>query len=161
MITYTNSNKELAYNRVEDVVDVIFSSNASNYKICNRSISKSVYVMSNAEINFQLTKNYWKLEEISKLNNNWNKNGAKKFSDSIIENMKKVLMDLSVQPDIYPTANESIQFEYENNKGDYLEFELFETSEVKVFFYDHKGTAWTKYIEIGDINGEVEKFVMS
>lgn len=160
MIVYTYRNNNLAYNKINDAIGKLSQSFLSNCEMCIKSVVEPVFIMDDSvKVNFQLTMNYWKLDEISKLKDDWNKNGAKGFSEEIIDNMKKILLDLYFQPEIYPTANESIQFEYENNRGDYLEFELFEDSKVKAFFYDRDNKSWTKYIDIGEINGEVEKFI--
>ena len=72
---------------------------------------------------------YNKLEEIKKLPDNWNHNGAKKFSPELIDNCKSILKNLNHPPFIAPTANDSIQFEYDGNihpfeDGNYLEFNV-------------------------------------
>lgn len=66
-----------------------------------------------------------KLSEISRLEDDWNCNGATKFSDDLINMCKTILVFLKVEPDIFPTARNSIQFEYEKENGEYLEFEIF------------------------------------
>lgn len=72
-----------------------------------------------------LEKNLEKMREIEMLKDNWNDNNASKFSSNLIEKCKKILNQLKIQPEIFPTANDSIQFEYQNNTT-YLEFEIFE-----------------------------------
>ena len=73
-----------------------------------------------------LKSNLEKLEEFKKLEFNWNGNNAEPFSEALIEKAKSVLFSLRVQPEIFPTARKSIQFEYEKDNGDYLEIEIFE-----------------------------------
>lgn len=73
----------------------------------------------------RLYNNLKKLKAISKLNDNWNDNNAKKFSSKLISVSKKILRNIKRQPEIFPTANNSIQMEYELTDGSYLEFEIF------------------------------------
>ena len=64
--------------------------------------------------------------EIEALDDNWNHNGAKHFSKELIEKCEKLLPDFHIAPAIFPTAAESIQMEWDNVKGDYLEIEVFQ-----------------------------------
>lgn len=82
-----------------------------------------------------LQRNILRLEEIASLPENWNNNGASSFSQEHISKMKNILLALPVQPLVFPTARNSIQFEYEKQNGDYLEFELFEDGSVMQFSY--------------------------
>lgn len=66
------------------------------------------------------------INEISKLSYNWNGNNADPFSESLVKKSINVLNSLEHEPEIYPTACNSIQFEYEKESGEYLEFEIFE-----------------------------------
>lgn len=61
------------------------------------------------------------LNEIAKLKDNWNNNGANSFSAKLIEKCRGIVMQLAAEPFICPTACGSIQFEYEKENGDYLE----------------------------------------
>ena len=74
----------------------------------------------------ELCNNLKKLKEISDLKDNWNDNNAKKFSPELISIFKKILENIVEQPEIFPTANNSIQMEYELIDNSYLEFEIFE-----------------------------------
>lgn len=73
-------------------------------------------------------KNLAKLETFRHFPVNWNGNGALPFLELQIEKAKSILFDLPKQPEIFPTARQSVQFEYEKENGDYLEFEIFEDS---------------------------------
>lgn len=81
----------------------------------------------------QFAENNIRLYYISKLKDNWNENGASHFSKKIINTMKNLIKELPYQPEIFPTACRSIQFEYEKEDGSYLEFELFEDNKIKIF----------------------------
>lgn len=74
----------------------------------------------------ELYNNLKKLKEISDLKDNWNDNNAKKFSPELIFVVKNILENIVEQPEIFPTANNSIQMEYELIDNSYLEFEIFE-----------------------------------
>lgn len=73
-------------------------------------------------------KNMEKLESFRHFQINWNGNGALPFIEGQIEKAKSILFNLPKQPEIFPTARQSVQFEYEKENGDYLEFEIFEDS---------------------------------
>lgn len=74
----------------------------------------------------ELYNNLKKLKGISDLKDNWNDNNAKKFSPELISIVKNILENIAEQPEIFPTANNSIQMEYELIDNSYLEFEIFE-----------------------------------
>lgn len=74
------------------------------------------------------------LNEIENLPDNWNDNGTTGFSATIINKCKEYIMGLEREPFVTPTATGSIQFEYELNNGDYLEFNISE-NEVSVFLF--------------------------
>lgn len=74
----------------------------------------------------ELYNNLKKLKGISDLKDNWNDNNAKKFSPELISIVKNILENIIEQPEIFPTANNSIQMEYELIDNSYLEFEIFE-----------------------------------
>lgn len=72
------------------------------------------------------------INEVRKLQFNWNGNNAEPFSETVLQKSTMILNNLEYVPDIYPTACNSIQFEYEKVSGEYLEFEIFDTF-VNVF----------------------------
>lgn len=106
----------------------------------------------------QLKNSLLRLDEIAQLQENWNGNGACAFSDNIIRQMTELVSSLSIQPVILPTARDSIQMEYENEAGDYLEFELFENGRLKMFSYTHKGEIGNGDISVSSMDGAVRAF---
>lgn len=82
--------------------------------------------------------------EVAGLEDNWNENGAKKFSNNLLKKVYILLCSLAIQPLLYPTACGSIQLEYEKENGEYLEFEVFEEN-THVFLIDKDGREkeWT------------------
>lgn len=105
-----------------------------------------------------LLKSYQKISEIRNLAENWNGNGASKFSTELLDFVRNIIEKLARQPNIFPTARESVQLEYENDVGDYLEFELFESGRIKKFYYGHDGATETKDITAEMIYGVVNRF---
>lgn len=74
-----------------------------------------------------LTNNIKKLDAIAELKFNWDLHDAPEFSELLIEYCKEKLYELedrlNIQPEIFPTNNETIQFEFENG-SDWLEIEI-------------------------------------
>lgn len=68
-----------------------------------------------------------RLRDIENLPPDWNGYGAKSFSSALIDKCERIVNSLSVQPLIYPTGRNSIQFQYELSDRSYLEFEIFES----------------------------------
>ena len=88
-----------------------------------------------ANIGYSLEKvrsNKQKLDYFLNLPENWNNNDASKFKETLINKVRRIIDYLEFQPDIFPTAQNSIQLEYEKSNGDYLEFEIFD-DRIKVF----------------------------
>ena len=78
-----------------------------------------------------------KLHEIGMLDENWNGYGAHPFDFDVIMNAFYILQMLKHPPFISPTANQSIQMEYEKSNGDYFEIEVFKE---RIEIYEHSGT---------------------
>lgn len=98
----------------------------SQISICkSKTLSKS-----DSDISFlnkvNIKDNRQKLSKIEKLNRNWNGYGAKAFTKGVIKKVNKMLDKIIVQPKIFPTPNNSIQFEYYDRKdlSKYLEFDI-------------------------------------
>ena len=80
----------------------------------------------------KLRVNLSKLYEYSQLEYNWNDNGAEPFNRELLNLAWKKINELYIQPKVFPTACGSIQFEYEKENEDYLEFQIFE-DRIEVF----------------------------
>lgn len=74
-----------------------------------------------------LKNNIKKLAAISELKQNWDLHDAPEFNKLLIEYCKEKIYELDnrlkVQPEIFPTVNETIQFEFKNG-SDWLEIEI-------------------------------------
>lgn len=101
---------------------------------------------------------YKRFSEIGQLQDNWNGNGAKAFSQGLIKYAQALALSLSTQPNIYPTACNSIQFEYEKENGEYLEFEIFENKKIKMFMYQNDDNFKVCFLDGGNLNEVVKEF---
>jgi hypothetical protein len=98
----------------------------------------------------RLDLNKEKLYNLRNLEPNWNFADALPFTRTLIDKVENLLEHLTVQPKIFPTGRQSIQFEYEKSNGEYLEFEIFEDSVVYLLIKND--TEIEKQIPLDDIN---------
>ena len=70
-------------------------------------------------------KNLMRLQDISKLRDDWDGYGANSFDKNLIDSVENIIENVHVQPEIYPTGCNSIQLQYELEDKSYLEFEVF------------------------------------
>ncbi|MBQ2406870.1 MAG: hypothetical protein II312_09435 [Lachnospiraceae bacterium] len=113
----------------------IISFNVPGYSN-NESISSGV---EKVVISEEKLENLKKIETIALLQDDWNANGAKAFSASLITKVRNLIMFLKIQPEVFPTACESLQLEYDKADGSHMEIELTESEEAEVFVVDNKG----------------------
>lgn len=88
----------------------------------------------------ELIKNLNKLNEIQQLPRNWNGNGAHRFAKKTIKKAKSLLIDLNLQPQVFPTANNSIQIEFDGENGAYLEFQITKSAQLSYFWVKKDGS---------------------
>lgn len=75
------------------------------------------------------------LAVIAQLSDDWNGYGASAFSAEIINRVRKVIsaiMDAGLTPQVFPTAADSIQLEFDNEDC-YLEFEIYEDGTIQAY----------------------------
>lgn len=75
------------------------------------------------------------LEAFSQYEYNWNGNGAEPFDKGVINKCRYIIEKMGFIPEIFPTANDSIQFEYKDDSF-YIELEVFKDTQkffVQVF----------------------------
>lgn len=111
-------------------------------------------------LNDELLFNLRKLSEIRSLKDGWDGNGASAFSTKLIEKVNRILLFLDVQPEVFPTADDSIQLEYDGPNKSYLEFQIFETDDIEVFCINRDGSEkeWSIKSDIKSLNGVVKDF---
>ena len=105
---------------------------SNNLKESDLSI-KTKQIFNTRNIDLCKVQSHETLNKIFSLKDNWNLYGAKHFSIDLIDFVKKLVDKLDSQPDIYPTARDSIQLEYEKSGKYYLEFEIFSSTNIKMF----------------------------
>ena len=104
--------------------------------------------------------NYEKLDVISGLEPGWDGNDAPAFSETLIRKIRDLLMHLTIQPQIFPTALATVQLEYDNARRDHMEIEIGESDTAEVFCvtYDGSETFETIPATIADVNKTVKAF---
>ena len=108
----------------------------------------------------ELQNNLLKLEEIKSLKRDWNGNNAKPVPRKIINKTKTILINLDRQPQIFPTANDSIQIEYDGENKSYLELQVTKKNMLSFYKVDKSGKETEGAIPVSSssINTLVEEF---
>lgn len=108
----------------------------------------------------QLSKNFNALESIRNLKDGWfnGQTGEKKaFSDELVDKVKKIISNLKNQPEVFPTGRDSIQIEFENENGDYLEFEFYENGKISKY-YENSTKSYSRTVSENNIYKSVKEF---
>lgn len=102
-----------------------------------------------------------KLKVIKSMKKNWNGNGAPAFSKKLTDKVSLILSELTIQPDMFPTALSTIQFEYDNSRKDHMEIEISDSDMAEVFIVKNNGEELYEKVkaEAGEINKRVEYFL--
>lgn len=115
---------------------------------CNAIYSQGDIFMN---VSSDAIKNIQKLDKIANLPDDWNENKAKPFSKELIDKCKRLISSLSIQPELFPTAANSIQLEYEKDNGEYLEFNIRENSvDVYQIYGDKHEEEFTIYSRVDE-----------
>lgn len=83
--------------------------------------------------------NLRKIRNIGNLKDNWNGNGASAFSKALIDRVTELVSTLPIQPEVFPTALNTIQFEYDNSRHDHMEIEIGDSDEAEIFIVTYFG----------------------
>lgn len=104
--------------------------------------------------------NLKKLEQISGFKDNWNGNGAPVIPSVIIKKARALIKTLIIQPEIFPTALETIQLEFDNSRHDHMEIEIGRSDTVEVFVAPYDGSDYCETIRAtaAAINERLESF---
>ncbi len=86
-----------------------------------------------------LDDNMDKLEVIRRLKDGWNGNGAPAFSDEIVDKVVGLVKGVSLQPEIFPTALNTIQLEYDNSRHDHMEIDVGESDVAQIYIFMRNG----------------------
>ena len=152
MLVSGNAAPIITTNCLVDKGASIANSNATEmYKMCmsiagmNHSLTGyNVYgnnnlVIENVVMNEEKMNNLKKLDGIAALPNNWNGKGAETFDKRLISRVRGLITALEIQPEIFPTACDSIQMEYDKEDGSYLEIEINLEDTWEVFQINENG----------------------
>lgn len=93
--------------------------------------------------------NLRKLEAIGSLRDNWNGNGAPALPEDVVDRVKKLIDELPIQPEVFPTALKTIQLEYDNARHDHMEIEIGDKDTVEVFTVLRSGDESVEQIVFG------------
>lgn len=104
-------------------------------------ISKGREAM-NTGIRPSQSENLKRLDSFLTLAPNWNHNGAKAIEPALAARAKGLLLNLIVQPEIFPTADGSIQFEYDNANGAHFDFEIYGDNTAEYLWVDKDGLSF-------------------
>ncbi|MCR5625699.1 MAG: type II toxin-antitoxin system Phd/YefM family antitoxin [Lachnospiraceae bacterium] len=84
--------------------------------------------------------NLRKLSYIAALKEGWNGNGAPAFDKKLISKVRELLENLSIQPEVFPTALQTIQLEYDNSRRDHMEIEVGLSNTAEIFLVRYDGS---------------------
>lgn len=104
--------------------------------------------------------NLKKLGVIAGLKDDWNGNGALSFSNSLINKVQMLLNELKIQPEVFPTALNTIQLEFDNSRRDHMEIEIGESESAEIFIVMYNGEEYFETISVTpeQINKKVALF---
>lgn len=112
----------------------------------------------NAVDSAQLQANLKRLKSFEAYEDNWNGYGAPKFTKTLLEAAEKILRGLNHQPEVFPIDGGVIQFEYEKQSGEYLEFEVSENKNAHCLRIDENGVEQEFDVAVEEINKVVDAF---
>ena len=106
------------------------------------------------------TDNLDRLAVIGGFKDNWNGNGAAAFDKDLIDKVTKLVSELDIQPEIFPSAAGTIEFEYGNSRRDFMGIEIGPSGEAEVFIVMYNGREIFESIETtaSAINERVRRF---
>lgn len=91
----------------------------------------------------RLVRNIKKLNKIASLETGWNGDDANSFSDSFLNRVRAILLSIENQPEIFPTAADSIQMEFDGKKNSYLEIQIRDSDTAEVYEVSRNGEEYS------------------
>lgn len=123
--------EEIVDRKIDERYDLLldfFFLEFENMKRKNEKLSNQ-YIKQAKEL-FAIRKelNINKIDRIALLKKGWAGEGSEEINKKIISIVRKLILssELKVQPELFPTRNGTIQFEYQNSKNHFIEIEIFE-----------------------------------
>ncbi len=154
-----NATNKLNLSRIQEIISDSNNQERAPFKlddliILNKTNAKDA--LSNYIHQLMLIYAYKKINSFKSLKQNWNDNGADPIDDAVINNAINVIKKISFMkkyPEIYPTARNSIQFEFDFN-GIYFELEVF-TDKIQ-YLIDNNNTMADGLTDLESINTLIE-----
>ena len=107
----------------------------------------------------KLSRNLDRLWGISELGEDWNGYGAVPIPREVIKEVKEIILNLEEQPEIFPTADKSIQLEYWQPDKSYLEIEVSE-NRIKAMQIPQENYEDAKFWDLSfDDIGQIQQIV--
>ena len=136
----TDENIRIVNSDTAEICKTYTLKNGINYSLSGYNTYNPMYKnVENVVMNEEKMYNLKKLDRIALLENGWNGNMAKAFDRNLISKVRKIITVLEIQPEVFPTACESIQIEYEKKDGSYLEIEINSDDKWEVFKINSDG----------------------
>lgn len=136
----TDENIRIVHSDTAEICKTYTLKNGINYSLSGYNTYNQMYKnVENVVMNEEKMDNLKKLDRIALLENGWNGSTAKAFDENLISKVRKIITVLEIQPEIFPTACESIQMEYEKEDGSYLEIEINSDDKWEVFKINSDG----------------------
>lgn len=76
---------------------------------------------------------------------------------SVVNVVRKLVLSLCMQPELFPLENRGIQLEYDGNNNSYLEFEVYNKEVVNMFMIDRDGNE--HYKTFNCLSQEIDKII--
>ncbi len=142
-----------------NATDEHFTDELQSIKNQFKDVAENIPVSKIDEIQIILQDNIKRLSEIGELEDNWDQYGASKFDPNLILKCIKFIskFDLNYQPEIFPTARQSIQIEFEPDENYYLEFEFF-INRIKLYKRIGTDKTFMDSLSEDDAFAEIKKF---
>lgn len=134
--------------------------NEQMYPTCTLKICSS-FIPANYELNNPIMKSIRRVESFRDLRNGWDGYNAKAINEKVIESAIEIIRKLPTCPEVFPTSDGDIQFQFEDNEGNYMEMELLKNGVVEVYLEMEGYESKEFSTSIGDVKGwkKVEKLV--
>ena len=99
------------------------------------------------------------IKNIQNFKENWNGYDSKKIPKEVCDFSAYIIKNLgNYQPKVFPTGRESIQFEYEKENGEYLEFEIYSSKRIEMFRILENKEEIEKNIDLDQLEEIVKEF---
>lgn len=135
-----NRHTEVIRSNTAEVYKTYTLQKGMSFLLSGYNIYKTIDLnVENVVMNEEKICNLKKLDQIAHLEDGWNGSAAKAFEKGLISKIRRIVTTLELQPEVFPTACNSVQFEYEKEDGSYLEIEINSEDTWEVFEIDSDG----------------------